>query len=193
MACMISVAKHIVPVTAAVVHLVCCFACSLMLHACTPMCPLTPPCFVCRHNVHALILAATTANKMTMQRLSNDITSKADLPGKKVRYLQEQVPDRNMHSTAACRKQHSGLQDSGRCTTAALTSIMCLLLPLPALSGATLFLHEQRHYVFEDVTEIHSITTGAVCCCTQVQSWEPYVPLLRCAKPSCYALATAAG
>jgi hypothetical protein len=30
-------------------------------------------------------LAATTANKMTMQRLANDITSKADLPGKKVR------------------------------------------------------------------------------------------------------------
>ncbi|KAF6257197.1 hypothetical protein COO60DRAFT_30052 [Scenedesmus sp. NREL 46B-D3] len=30
------------------------------------------------------LFTATTANKMTMQRLANDITSKADLPGKKV-------------------------------------------------------------------------------------------------------------
>lgn len=32
-----------------------------------------------------VVTAATTASKMTMQRLANDISSKADLPGKKVR------------------------------------------------------------------------------------------------------------
>lgn len=32
----------------------------------------------------AVVSTATTASKMTMQRLANDISSKADLPGKKV-------------------------------------------------------------------------------------------------------------
>jgi len=35
---------------------------------------------------------ATTASKMTMQRLANDISSKADLPGKKVMSWEPYVP-----------------------------------------------------------------------------------------------------
>jgi hypothetical protein len=39
-----------------------------------------------------LLLTATTASKMTMQRLANDISSKADLPGKKVMSWEPYVP-----------------------------------------------------------------------------------------------------
>ncbi|WIA23669.1 hypothetical protein OEZ85_000370 [Tetradesmus obliquus] len=38
------------------------------------------------------LFTATTANKLTMQRLANDITSKADLPGKKVISWEPYVP-----------------------------------------------------------------------------------------------------
>jgi hypothetical protein len=60
--------------------------------------------------LYYLVPAATTANKMTMQRLANDITSKADLPGKKVRGLQETSQRLAGNSAAACRNSTAGLK-----------------------------------------------------------------------------------
>lgn len=52
---------------------------------------------LCIHNLSACLLlppaaAATTASKLTMQRLANNIKGRADLPGKKVESWTPYVP-----------------------------------------------------------------------------------------------------